>query len=146
MITLLTRLPYILHVYVAVLCRLFSLVPSSSYPHYPLTTHHPHLPYTSPSPPHTPCSQPHDSPAAVASSCHAHGLGRGGVVDKYNGTVLYVLYITTKHDTLSGFTQALSTCEQKKAGLAMVQKIVLAIDRPLHKTLQRRVWHQAGDR
>ena len=110
MITLLTRLPYtlyytyiyiilcILHVNVAVLCRLFSLFPSSSYPHYPLTTHHPsssHLPYTYPSPPHTPCSQPHDSPAAAAGSCHAHDLGRGGVVDKYNGTVLYVLYITT---------------------------------------------------
>ena len=62
------------------------------------------------------------------------------MVDRYNGTGM-VLYIATKHVyTLSEFTQALSTCAQKNLGLnSNTIRLVLAIDRPLHKTLQRRV-------
>ena len=137
--TLFTRLPYIHYMYMWQSCV---EIKDYSIPEYPIPTHHPssHLPYTSPSPPHTPCSLPHDSPAAAAGSCHAHGLGRGGVVDRYNGTGM-VLYIATKHVyTLSEFTQALSTCAQKNLGLnSNTIRLVLAIDRPLHKTLQRRV-------
>lgn len=71
------------------------------------------------------------------------------MVDKYNGTVLYVLYITTNMSIHCLDLLRLSPgVYRKNAGFEFkhYSRLVLVIDCPLHKTLQRRVWHQAGDR
>ena len=71
------------------------------------------------------------------------------MVDKYNGTVLYVLYVATNMCIHCLDSLRLSPrVNIKNAGFEFkhYSRLVLAIDRQLHKTLQMRVWHQTGHR